>query len=272
MDFVAQLCMLKDALRILKHLSLYFPGNNASLINARTKVEQAKAQLLAMKQLPGKSLKKFLASTEATQSFRGVVLIKTDAECHQFESVKRQFYQSLVDNLVERFPCTEILKAAKVLEPAEWPSDELERTLFGSGEVTKLCKLLTIPSEIAIDVLSDFSTYKASMKIGHFLRTLIRKVSIYPISSADCERGFSVMNRQHTGDRNRLHPDTVSSLLTVAINGPPVELWDSKRYVLKWLRSGRHGSDDKLTGKARKKPVELTRHRLFTRKSSSGVL
>ena len=80
------------------------------------------------------------------------------------------------------------------------------------------------------------------------------------------------MNRQNTGDRNRLHPDTVSSLLTVAINGPPVELWDSKRYVLKWLRSGRHGSDDKLTGKARKEPVELTRHRLFTRKSSSGVL
>lgn len=181
--FVAQLCMLKDALRTLKHLSLFFQSVNASLISAgskieqieqakfeqaKSKIEQAKSCLLAMKDLPGKSLNKMISSFEETKSFRGVILNKSPTDSSQFDSLKRQFFQSLHDNLVERFPCTDIMNAAKVLDPREWPNDIVERTLFGDREVAQLCKLLCFQSTEIVDVLSDFYLYKSTNKIGKY--------------------------------------------------------------------------------------------------------
>jgi len=34
-------------------------------------------------------------------------------------------------------------------------------------------------------------------------------LAILPVSSAECERGFSAMNRQQTKDRNSLQPVTI---------------------------------------------------------------
>ena len=109
---------------------------------------------------------------------------------------------------------------AKVLDSDEWPSDVLQRALYGEAEVAKLCKEVRLSSEAAVDVLADYSVYKNTMKIGRHISDFMTKIAIYPISSADCERGFSVMNLQHSDVRNRLQTETVSSILTVAINGP----------------------------------------------------
>jgi len=38
------------------------------------------------------------------------------------------------------------------------------------------------------------------------LRVLL---AILPVSSAECERGFSAMNRQHTKEKNKLLPSTL---------------------------------------------------------------
>jgi hypothetical protein len=157
--FVAQLCMLKDALRSLKNLSLFFQNNDANLINALKKVEQAKAAFRAMKQLPGKSLQKMISCYNLTKSFKGVKLRQTDADVRNFESTKNQFFQALIDNLVERFPCTDILAAAQVLDPHMWPDDCLELTLFGDREVASLCKLLSFTSVQTVNILSSFSFF-----------------------------------------------------------------------------------------------------------------
>ena len=44
------------------------------------------------------------------------MLMPTDAVQAHFKSTKNQFFQALYNNLVERFPNTEILTAAQVLD------------------------------------------------------------------------------------------------------------------------------------------------------------
>ena len=176
-----------------------------------------------MKNLPGKSLGKFLCSFEKSATFKGVALRKSDTDEEIFSAQKKQFFQCLYDNLTERFPSTDLLKAAKALDPNEWPSDCLEKTLFGHADVAFLCKLLLYSSSETVEVLSDFGSYKTSLKVGIYLKELMGKIAVYPISSAACERGFSAMNLQHTKTRNQLNVETVSSLQMIAVNGPPVE-------------------------------------------------
>ena len=56
------------------------------------------------------------------------------------------------------------------------------------------------------------------------------------------------MNLCHTDTRNRLGTEEISNLLMISINGPPLELWTPKKYVISWLKNGKRGALDKDTG------------------------
>jgi len=74
----------------------------------------------------------------------------------------------------------------------------------------------------------------------------------------DCESGFSQMNLYHTSGRNRLLVTSVNDMLMVGINGPPLRAWNADKYVITWLKSGRHHALDKATGLPKK--VEAANH------------
>ena len=67
------------------------------------------------------------------------------------------------------------------------------------------------------------------------------------------ERGFSQMNLQQSDVRNRLTVQTVSHLLMISVNGPPIENWSPRKYVISWLKSVRQ------TNWARQKQPEIGR-------------
>ena len=116
------------------------------------------------------------------------------------------------------------------------------------------------------DVLSQFREHKLNIRrVGKDLNELKKTINLYPVSSAECERGFSAMNLQHTDCRNRLHTETVSSLLMIQINGPQLVHWPAKKYVLTWLKKGRHSAIDKITGKVGVKTVSSHKSGLFCR-------
>ena len=58
----------------------------------------------------------------------------------------------------------------------------------------------------AADVLLEYSMLKKSdgLTLGQKLQPLITLLEVLPVSSAECERGFSQMNLSHTSGRNRL--------------------------------------------------------------------
>jgi len=69
-------------------------------------------------------------------------------------------------------------------------------------------------------------------------------------------------------DRNRLLTDTepFSDLMMSCISGPPLRPWNATKYVVSWLKSGRHigyGALGKATGVCRKTEEATTSTLLF---------
>ena len=143
------------------------------------------------------------------------------------QSFRLQFFQALYDHIGQRFPCTDLLAAARVLKQSQWPEDPLKRALCGEADVASLCKAFDIDSKLSAKIVLDFAIYKQNKVVGKKLMILLNLLSVLPISSADCERGFSQMNLYHTSERNRLLTETVADLLMIGVNGPPTTHWNA---------------------------------------------
>jgi hypothetical protein len=100
--------------------------------------------------------------------------------------------------------------------------------------------------------------------MGDHLAALVQTLKVLPISSAACERGFSQINLQHTVVRNRITVGTLNNLLMISINGPSLRHWNARKYVIFWLKSGRHGALDKPTGKNTLKQEQDKSSQLFS--------
>lgn len=124
--FQPQLCVLKDVPRTLNNLSLFIQSVDASLINAGRRKEQAYISCPALKTPKDRAI--MPACLSLTKSFKDVTLKQTDAYHPQFETPKNQFFQSLYDNLEERFNNIGILTAAQVLDVNMFPQDWLKLT------------------------------------------------------------------------------------------------------------------------------------------------
>ena len=81
-------------------------------------------------------------------------------------------------------------------------------------------------------------------EIGPSLRRLLSSIHSLPISTAECERGFSRMNLICTPLRSALTIHHVSSLIFVSVVGPPLNQWNPTTCVNSWLASGRHAATD----------------------------
>ena len=81
------------------------------------------------------------------------------------------------------------------------------------------------------------------------IKSLLSRILVIPIPSAVCERGFNDMNAQQSPTRNQLLMKNLDGILTVSVNGMPLNCWDPKPYVMTWLKSGRHSAAEKQKGK-----------------------
>ena len=61
---------------------------------------------------------------------------------------------------------------------------------------------------------------------------------VIPISSAQCERGFSAQKRIKSDVRSSLHVSTTEDLIRISIEGPELAAFDPTPVVEKWLNSG----------------------------------
>ena len=82
--------------------------------------------------------------------------------------------------------------------------------------------------------------------MAHFnFAALQHALSTIPISSSECERGFSQMNLIATPSRASLLTKIISSLLFVRLVGPPLKLFDPTKYVDSWILRGRRSAIDR---------------------------
>ena len=72
------------------------------------------------------------------------------------------------------------------------------------------------------------------------------------------------MNLHHTASRNKLLVATVSNLMMISINGLPLQLCNVKKYVISWIKKGRHGALDKAAGPPKQTVVLKHSAKLFS--------
>ena len=66
---------------------------------------------------------------------------------------------------------------------------------------------------------------------------LIDLVLTIPASTAECERGFSVMGQIKSDWRSSLSPETVDDLMKVLMQSPNIDSFDPSEAIQLWLSS-----------------------------------
>ena len=87
-------------------------------------------------------------------------------------------------------------------------------------------------------ILEGYRDFKDNSSIiPENLAPLLNIDHLIPVSTAECERGFSLMNIIVCPLRCSLHLVTVSSLMFIQLNGPPLSHHkvQSNTYVKSWL-------------------------------------
>uniref|UniRef100_A0A8C9X006 HAT C-terminal dimerisation domain-containing protein n=1 Tax=Sander lucioperca TaxID=283035 RepID=A0A8C9X006_SANLU len=217
--FVCNLGFMYDALQELSELSLELQKRECNIIMAHKAICRQIRVFEAMSERPGRYS---LLSQGGCMMFFGS--LARNLEKRMFSQGKDQTgYNKLIEDL-------------KVLYPQHWPQDG--DALFGESEVEMLCQQFCIDNPRK--VIRAFREYRDNNGtfIPDELNDLLAAVNIVPISSAECERGFSQMNLICTANRASLLPSTISSLLFLCLVGPPLTRFNPFPYVRSWIAKG----------------------------------
>ena len=84
------------------------------------------------------------------------------------------------------------------------------------------------------DIMSTMSANTTFSSLYPTLSKLASIALIVPVSTADCERGFSTMNRIKTDPRNRLKTTTLDKLIRLSSEGPELDEFNFERAAMLW--------------------------------------
>lgn len=138
-----------------------------------------------------------------------------------------KFIDALVNQLRYRFPHAELLGAFSIFDPQKLPCDEEQLTLYGQDEVKILSTTYAEGPDHVVDAeqfISEWEGFKTPIKTTMHPKQCVRCSSfcaltnhyvmfpqlakitaigaLIPVSTAECERTFSAMNRIKTELRN----------------------------------------------------------------------
>ena len=142
----------------------------------------------------------------------------------------------------------ELVTQVSLLSHTTWPSNYDELPALDERSIRQLSERFHLDSSASA---AGFKLFKAvgGRSLNDQLEPLSTALSVIPISTAECERSFSVMNNIISSKRNRLAVGNAADLMVISIMGPPVGKFNPKSYAEAWLRQGRHAASDKNTKK-----------------------
>ena len=239
-EFVCELGLMYDVLQELSLLSLQLQERTMSLQRANHLVKRTIRILETFKDRPGEKYEEALNAKEEGV-FKGVI-IQSNKKHKSIDS--KQFIQSLIDNMnrrlcVETPDTTEFLSDMKILDTTSWPTEPDIR--YGEKEVRRLCARFNLDIQKTQTGIRDFIEDPTS--IPDCLKRLRNCIHTFPCSTAECERGFSLMNLISTDLRARLLISNISNIMFINVNGPPLNQWNPESYVKSWLASHRSAVD-----------------------------
>ena len=169
-----------------------------------------------------------------------------EEDLENIRTMAKNYCDSLLKSLDERFPEPQVLCAFRIFEIREIPSDPEKRKAFGNKELKLLLDRFNISTEKNPNkVFNDYQALKDRMVMGEFkecsdaadvcikiakdklvknffpeLHYLCCLALTIPLTTVWPERGFSTLSRIKTKQRNRLSIVMLNSLINVSMNGP----------------------------------------------------
>uniref|UniRef100_A0A6P7H924 Zinc finger protein 862-like n=1 Tax=Diabrotica virgifera virgifera TaxID=50390 RepID=A0A6P7H924_DIAVI len=143
-----------------------------------------------------------------------------------------------------------LANCARIVDKSTWPKN-IKDNNFGERDIEALADRLQVNKREAIKSFREYVFDNCRNLVGNcennsYLENLLRlttALNTMPISSSECERGFSQMNLIITDGKASLLTKTVSLLMFVKLNGPPLTPFEPS-YVNWWLLRGRHSALD----------------------------
>ena len=255
-EFVACTCLLSDILPSLNRLSLRFQRKDIDFSVIQPRVHSTITFIESLKNNDGPMVKQLPKLFEEE-----LLIFNINATTEKQEEFKRlvtvPYIDSICENLSNRFPQLDILDAFQIFNPEVLPTDgealldhghaQLQ-TLLGNyspslvdahkteeewehfmPEISTRFKGKDITSVLAS--LTSNSVYKDSFPE---LAKLAAAALVVPMSTADCERGFSSMNRIKTELRNSLKTETLDYLMRISIEGKEREHFNFDKSADMW--------------------------------------
>lgn len=260
-EFVACTYLLSDILTSLNNLSLTFQKRDIDMSIVQPRVESTIFFLTSLKSVDGPIMKRLPQAID-----EGLAIYNLHPTLEKIEKFKRTvirpYIDSLVDNLKDRFPHIGLLDAFQLFNPAILPVPESEELLdHGFMQLQTLLDHYSpslvdaikaneewsnfLPDMIRLftkktyySVLSSLTSNTVLIATYPELSKLAAAALVVPMSTADCERGFSAMNRIKTDLRNSLKTETLDQLMRISIEGKEREYFNFNRAADMWASKG----------------------------------
>ena len=243
--FVASLYMLSDVLPPLANLSRAFQKKDVDFTVIKPLVQGTKATIDSLSMTPGQYFQSLPAIIPELRQYG--VHQPSDHEVQNFKAnVYDKYLIVLSRNITGRFPDVALLEGFGIFDPVGLSNNLTLHATHGAENLRVLTdhygrdgvvnvegsqvELKTFNSIVASSV--PLKTMTTRQLMSHVLKTeelcrmfpILAKLAaiglLLPLSTVDCERGFSTLPRVKTDLRNRLINKTLNHLLVISIEGP----------------------------------------------------
>lgn len=243
--FILDLALMCDALQELSELSLELQSRDINMYKAHQKIKLQTKIFEERITTPGLYYKHAISSIEILK-FKNVTINKTKKFGRdEIETINpSRFYIYLKESIEKRLLSDEDIELpqwAKVLYPENWPNNIRENFTYGETEIQNLSKRFSLNER---QITRGFREYLQEKQLNSSILPLVKILDVIPISTSECERGFSQMNLIVTPIRSSLLISTIASLLFIRMVGPPLKLFNPEQYVKTWIIKGHHSAVD----------------------------
>lgn len=249
--FLASLAMLHDVLTVISKLSKVFQKDNIDIDQMNGMITSTKLTLETFINNPGQVLGETLDMIEQTGGqFHGVKVTGiNDKQKRDFNSLKKKYIENVISKINERFQPDQLdlLQCLNtVLNPKVMPNTRDDILLHGCDQLNQLIHhygseqivngTLHPPLIVGNRARNDFLQFKflvnskKHLSLADFVQLVLNDyaeefpdfhvlanvLSVIPLTSVPCERGFSMQNRIKSKSRNRIGIDRVEIKMKIA--------------------------------------------------------
>lgn len=264
---------MADAMSQLAQLSRLFQSQNLNFATVNESVTACIESIQSYLKTPGPNMRKFYKIVPAAPEihdgkgcfmFHEHMLVDNEKQRSEAKSACQQFVTNIVKNLEARFldKADQGVLAAlfTVFNPTCYPSNQEDLDVYGHDEIDMLEQHFECIMPKEAMCANEFDNFKRLVvsnfsKVTHSVAELCKLVITshsetypgmaalaaialtIPVSSVDCERGFSRQNLIKTKLRNCLKDNTLHRLILLSVEGPPIAEFDFVLAMNKWTNA-----------------------------------